>query len=456
MATTVAQVSRIILDARLPVRVKLQARHGYGTQLLGILAADTPTAKDEFFTSSKGVPKVRCRHSVVTGDNSGCSSDEVRCRLPMLSQESPRVLPDSGRARDINGGITGMATQCSRRSWLVNATAAVSYTVSRQAFAETPVSWLSATKIHCQTASFRDRVGVGVVLTAMAASPDGQTLAAAGDDRRIRIIRTAELNTSQQLNGHRDRIRALAFDHTGDILASVGNDGQATLYDAKNGYEIIGQYDGRSAVAGVSFAPDDSTFSFVGFTGRLVVIDPTRKDRMEIDCQCRDLRAVAYRDDDRMLAVGGQGGKLLLLDPRSGQTLGSAVLHRGPIRSLCFHGQSNTLVTIGDDGTAVVFDTENQRLLRRIQVTSGKLFSVAVLNNQFVAVAGSDNRVRILNTEEGTVVRDLEGHIGSVASLASVNGSLFSAGFDATLRRWSMSPETQSERIADSDPTKDR
>lgn len=377
----------------------------------------------------------------------------------MVSQESPSVLPLAKRADERSWGRTsGMPNHYSRRRWLTGATTAVlTAVVSRPALADTTVSWLSASAIECQTASFHDRVGVGVVLTAMAASADGQSLAAAGDDRKIRIIRTTDLQTVQILDGHRDRIRCLAFDREGRWLSSVSNDGQALLYDARNGYPLIGQFAGRTAIASVAFAPREPRFSFVGFSGRLVVVSPSKtQQRLQVDCDCRDLRSVAYRDDEQLLAVGGRGGRLLLLEPATGEEIGRAELHRGPIRDLCFHRQSNILVTIGDDGTANVFDTEEQKVLRRITVTTGKLFSIATLNSQFVAVAGSDNRVRILNTDQGKVVRDLEGHKGSVASLASDGNSLYSAGFDATLRRWSISPSAQSERIADSDPTRDR
>ncbi len=177
----------------------------------------------------------------------------------------------------------------------------------------------------------------------------------------------------------------------------------------------------------------------------------------EIDCDCRDLRAVAWRDDGGVLALGGQGGQLLLLDPRDGRSIAKVPLHGGKIHDLAFHRQSNVVVSIGDDGMATVYDTENQRLLRRVSVTSGRLFSLAVLNSQSVAVAGSDNLIRILNTDDGLVVRALEGHVGSVAGLASVGNSLFSAGFDATLKRWSIEVGTdQTERIAESDPSIDR
>ena len=95
--------------------------------------------------------------------------------------------------------------------------AAMSYGFTHSIQAETTVNWSSTAAIQCQATDFRDRVGTGVVLTALAASPGGESLAAAGEDRRIRIIHTADLTTTQTLIGHRDRIRSLAFDREGTL-----------------------------------------------------------------------------------------------------------------------------------------------------------------------------------------------------------------------------------------------
>ncbi|MEM1067593.1 MAG: WD40 repeat domain-containing protein [Planctomycetota bacterium] len=351
-----------------------------------------------------------------------------------------------------------MPYRLSRRSWIASGSTAVfSFAVSRPSFAETAALWSSSSTILCKTTSFRDRVGVGVVLTAMTGTPDGQYLAAAGDDHQIRIIRTSDLNTVHSLAGHRDRIRRLAFSRDGRHLASVANDGQVFVFDSQSDYRKTHHFAGKVAVAGAAFAPNDFRLAVVDFSGRVHVIDLNTQKLLRIESGIRDLRAVAYRDDGGMLAIGGQGGSLILLDPRDGQQIDQPSLHRGRIHSLSFHRDANVVTTIGDDGTAVVYDTERRERLKQIPVTTGKLFSIAVLNSQSVAVAGSDNRIRILNTDDGSIVRSLDGHVGSVASLTKVGESLFSAGFDATLRRWSIDASgTQTERIAESDPTKDR
>jgi WD40 repeat protein len=90
-------------------------------------------------------------------------------------------------------------------------------------------------------------------------------------------------------------------------------------------------------------------------------------------------------------------------------------------------------------------------------VASGKLFAVAILDPQLIAVAGSDNVIRVVNTDDGTVIRKLEGHVGSVSTLALSGGVLFSGGYDASVRRWSIGDaELPQQRIAEGDVKFDR
>jgi WD40 repeat protein len=132
-------------------------------------------------------------------------------------------------------------------------------------------------------------------------------------------------------------------------------------------------------------------------------------------------------------------------------------LHKGRIHDIAFHRQSNHAICVSEDGEVTVYDTENRRLIHRISVTTGKLFSVAILDSQLVAVAGSDNVIRVVNTDDGSVVRELRGHTGSVSTLAAARGFLFSGSYDATLRRWTIGDiDAQEQRIAEGDPRIDR
>ena len=296
------------------------------------------------------------------------------------------------------------------------------------------------------------------VITAIAADPRGQYVAAAGDDHKIHILRISNLTTVRTLDGHRDVIRTLAFDPAGKSLVSAGNDGQVILWERDESFQIKQRMQGTPALACVRFSPDGSEMAAVGFGNELYLIGRRSQQQPILKCDCRDLRAVAYRDDNRVLAVAGRSGDLHLVDPRSGQLLGDHPLHEARIHDIAFHRQANTAICVGEDGMVTVFDTENRQLIHRIPITTGRLFCVAILNSHLIAVAGSDNVIRVVNTDDGKLCRRLAGHAGSVSTLAAAGGMLFSGSYDATLRRWNIADleEESEQRIAEGDPRLDR
>lgn len=289
------------------------------------------------------------------------------------------------------------------------------------------------------------------IIRAIAADPRGDFVAVAGDDHAIRIL-SAEgpLRVVKTLRGHEDLIRTLRFDPTGKRLVSAGNDGQLILWARDRDFEVQQKMSGTPVLACVRFSPDGDEMAAVGFSREVYLIGRNNSgESPHLECDCSDLRAVAYRDDGKFLAVAGRNGDLHLFDRSSGDVTYFR-LHYGRVQALEFVRDSNLLVSVGEDGNVVLFDTNSQSEVRRIQVTGGKLFSVTVLDRDYLAVAGSDNKIRIINLQLGRVIEELSGHTGTIAALASDKDSLFSGGFDATLRRWELSGvQGNRERIAE-------
>lgn len=345
-----------------------------------------------------------------------------------------------------------MPIKLSRRCWLLSAGMA-SLSLSR-ANADPPqpgdAPRIAASSLPIPTRSIQLDRETRTVVTAIAADPRGEFVAAAGDDYIIRVLRTSDLGTAFTVRGHRDLIRTLAFDPQGSRLVSAGNDGQLILWNRDQSFRSLQRMQGTPALSCVRFSPDGAEMAAVGFDNEVFIIGPHNRQNPVFQCDCTDLRAVAYRDDNRVLAVAGRSGDLHLFDPVSGRLLSDHALHRGRIHGVTFHRQSNAAVCVAEDGSVSVFDTEHKQLRQRIHVTTGKLFAATILNSQLIAVAGSDNLIRIVNTDDGSVIRNLEGHSGSVSTLTFIDGALFSGSYDTTLRRWSIGEVLSSgQRIAE-------
>ncbi len=296
-----------------------------------------------------------------------------------------------------------------------------------------------------------------VLVQAIAVDPRGQFLAVAGDDHAIRILSATTLNLVKTLTGHVDLIRTLDFDSQGKRLVSAGMDGQLILWNREQEFSISQRLTGTPALACVRFSPDGKEIAAVGFDEKVFLIGG-RGDagRPDFTCECTDLRGVAYRDDGKIMAVAGRSGELHLFDRTTNKLIGEHKVHQGRVHQLEFAPNSNVVLSASEDGTVCLFDTES-KVAQQIRVTSGKLFAVSILDSKHIAVAGSDNAIRIVHLGLQQVVERLDGHTGSIASLASKNGLLFSGGYDATLRRWKLTGLTgEADRIAERDRLLDR
>lgn len=295
------------------------------------------------------------------------------------------------------------------------------------------------------------------VVTALAADPKGRLLAVACDDFSIRVIDLNSMAALETLQGHRDVIRSLSFDPAGDRLASAGNDGQILVWSRTDWLTDPGRHSVGPAIACARFSPDGAQIAAAGFDRSVSIVTVQDDFRDGLECGCRDLRAIAYRPDHQMLIVAGRSGAIHLFDPASGRAIGQRVLHRGRIRQIEFRPDGRTLVSIGEDGRVLLFDTERQETVAELKITSGRLFALAIVDERHIAVAGSDNLIRIVDAEATRVIHTFDGHLGSVAALASSEGWLYSGGFDATLRRWPVEPlQSLQQRIAEGDPRLDR
>jgi WD40 repeat protein len=129
-------------------------------------------------------------------------------------------------------------------------------------------------KIRLWSVSHRTQLGQlssGAGVWKLVFSPDGRTLAAAGDDGGVRLwdfSGGAPLG-GPPLRGHTNIVESVAFSPDGQTLASASEDGTVRLWDVARGAplgEALSSSTG-SVVKGVAFSPDGRTLASADYDG---------------------------------------------------------------------------------------------------------------------------------------------------------------------------------------------
>jgi WD40 repeat protein/tRNA A-37 threonylcarbamoyl transferase component Bud32 len=103
-----------------------------------------------------------------------------------------------------------------------------------------------------------------LAVSAVAFSPDGQLVASAAgrslagrlDEGEVLIWRAATGEVVHRLKGHTHRPTTVAFNPSGTRLATAGSDGEVKLWDVAGGQEVLSLPAGGSAVTHIAFSPD--------------------------------------------------------------------------------------------------------------------------------------------------------------------------------------------------------
>jgi WD40 repeat protein len=268
-------------------------------------------------------------------------------------------------------------------------------------------------------AALKRFVGPANWLRTFSISPDGSTLAMAGDSPSIELW---DLNLGTRkgiLSGHLGNIREVAFSPSGTILASSSHDGEVRIWDLTTGQTRLKIHVNEYGADQLMFAPDGKTLvtsdwknvqfwdmndgrlikqvdgyresspmgryalCFVGYTdegknfllsrhggrhGQIVTLidGATGVEKFAVS---RSSRRLALSHDGRAIATGDRSGHVSVLDASSGQTLLQLEGLKGEVRCVAFSTDGQCLAAGDDGGRVCLWDTSTGKL--QTSITAG-------------------------------------------------------------------------------------
>jgi eukaryotic-like serine/threonine-protein kinase len=216
--------------------------------------------------------------------------------------------------------------------------------------------------------------------SAVAFSPDGSSVATAGD--AVRAWWTKDGSARPALPESAQRTRAIAYDRTGRHLAAAGTSGVVLVWDAVEAvlrHTLVGH---KGVVHAVAFSSWGRRLATAGSDGTIRIWDPDRgRLLLSLDgWECR-ARALAFSPADGSLAIGGTDGVVRFREPRNWTQTPPRPGHVHGITAMCFDAGGRRLATAGRDGTARVWDL----------ATGSVELVLAPQRGRWAAVAGTGN-----------------------------------------------------------------
>jgi WD40 repeat protein len=253
------------------------------------------------------------------------------------------------------------------------------------------------------------------VVTSVAFSPDGLTLASGSSDNTIRIWNAITGDLNMTLVGHSGSVNSIAFNPDGLTLASGSDDELIKIWSLETGLEIKSISDNLGYVNIVAISPDGKTLA----AGSFSLLNRGKVNFWELETGFS--KKVLDDYDGYNLAFSPYGGTFAV-------TSGSKVVLRN------FESDVELHRLTGHGSTYV----------------SGNVTDVAFSPDGFTLASGSvDNTIKVWDTEKGIELLTLTGHgstyvSGDVTAVAYSNDGVFlaSGGRDKTIKIWSMNDGT--------------
>jgi WD40 repeat protein len=269
-------------------------------------------------------------------------------------------------------------------------------------------------------------------------TPDGQRIITVSSDHSAILWDLVRREALQKYEGHQGPIYGMALSGDGRALATGAQDNTLRLWDvpAPRPVQWLAGHEGRATRLALG---GEGALITVGQDARVRVWTVGRSTPHAVRTgHAGEVLSAAYRADNLQFATGDAGGVVRLWAPLLTESQAVIGAHAGGATSLAFHPNNQLLLSAGADGTWKLWQLTTPAP-KTFAGHTDAVRAVALANNQpLVVTGGVDKSLRVLNMNDGQLVREIKGHETGVtaAAVSPNNGLLASADETGRIRFW--------------------
>jgi WD40 repeat protein len=296
------------------------------------------------------------------------------------------------------------------------------------------------------------------VITALAYSPDSQTLAVSGH-HEVLLHKADGSERVARLIGRSPKINSIRFSPDGKLLAAVG--GAPALFGEVQLWNVADQKLTQShaisfdTLFGASFSDDGKQLAFGAFDNRARVLDVEEgKIVMTLDAHSDLVFATTFSLKQDHLITVSRDMAMKLTEIKTAQFIDNITsitpgALKGGLMAVQRHPKEEQVLAGGADGEPKlykIFRTQARQIgddfnkLKAYPALPGRIFSLEFNADGSKFVAGSSNATsgaaRIYDTSDAKTVHDLAGHTAGVFAVAfrPDGQQVATGGFDGKVR----------------------
>ncbi|HKA07816.1 MAG TPA: protein kinase [Gemmataceae bacterium] len=281
----------------------------------------------------------------------------------------------------------------------------------------------------------------------VAFDPTGELIATATEGGTVKFWDARDGHVRGMLNNQRYKspVWALAFNRDGDRLLTASDDGYVRVWDVKTRLQTDVDFQHPFPVRSLALSPDGKTLASGMRNGGVIIwnVETGKKIHTTVGHDGGIVTSIAFSPDGKLVASGSSDRSVMLWEVADGSQRATLGGHTGPVYAVAFEPKSQFVASGGWDRTIRIWDANTSQQVKMLDVYKDDIYSLAYSpSGRYLIAGGQDRTAKWIDVESGAVKKVYRGHTGPIHTVAvSQDGALIAAGGrDGTVRVWESEP----------------